>query len=70
LYHTLVVPNIVSDVNGDYRRQDMSVARLPKKWKTVFYIFNLGYVSCMESIDDTYRYYPCGEYDKFFPQYL
>jgi len=33
LYHTLVVPNIVSDVNGDYRRQDMSVARLPKNGK-------------------------------------
>ncbi|WP_321426086.1 GH92 family glycosyl hydrolase [uncultured Bacteroides sp.] len=33
LYHTLVVPNIVSDVNGDYRRQDLSIGRLPKDKK-------------------------------------
>ncbi|WP_321436472.1 GH92 family glycosyl hydrolase [uncultured Bacteroides sp.] len=33
LYHTLVVPNIVSDVNGDYRRQDLSVGHLPKDKK-------------------------------------
>lgn len=29
LYHSKVIPNIVSDVNGEYRRHDLSVATLP-----------------------------------------
>lgn len=28
-YHTLVVPNVTSDVNGQYRRHDMAIASLP-----------------------------------------
>lgn len=30
VYHTLIVPNTVSDINGDYRRHDMEITRLPK----------------------------------------
>lgn len=30
MYHAMVVPNTVSDINGDYRRHDMEIARLPK----------------------------------------
>ena len=30
LYHTMVVPNTVSDVNGQYRRHDMQIAQLPQ----------------------------------------
>lgn len=33
LYHSKVVPNIVNDVNGEYRRHDMSVATLPEGQK-------------------------------------
>lgn len=29
MYHSMIVPNIVNDVNGDYRRHDMSIAKLP-----------------------------------------
>ena len=30
MYHAMVIPNTVSDVNGEYRRHDMQIARLPK----------------------------------------
>ncbi|ADV42092.1 GH92 family glycosyl hydrolase [Bacteroides helcogenes] len=30
MYHTMVVPNTVSDVNGEYRRHDMRVGKLPE----------------------------------------
>ena len=30
LYHTLVVPNTVSDVNGQYRRHNMEIGQLPE----------------------------------------
>lgn len=30
MYHTMVVPNTVSDVNGEYRRHDMQIAQLPQ----------------------------------------
>ncbi|MDD2476184.1 MAG: GH92 family glycosyl hydrolase, partial [Dysgonamonadaceae bacterium] len=30
MYHSMVVPNIVNDVNGDYRRHDMSISKLEK----------------------------------------
>ena len=30
LYHVLVVPNTVSDVNGQYRRHNMEIGQLPK----------------------------------------
>lgn len=30
MYHTMVVPNTVSDVNGEYRRHDMKIAQLPQ----------------------------------------
>ncbi|BEG99237.1 GH92 family glycosyl hydrolase [Bacteroides sedimenti] len=30
VYHSKVIPNIVNDVNGDYRRHDMTIARLGK----------------------------------------
>lgn len=29
LYHSLIVPNIVSDANGEYRRHDQTIAQLP-----------------------------------------
>lgn len=29
LYHTMVVPNIVSDSNGEYRQNDMKIGKLP-----------------------------------------
>lgn len=29
LYHSKIIPNIASDVNGQYRRHDMSVATIP-----------------------------------------
>ncbi|MGL4852802.1 MAG: GH92 family glycosyl hydrolase [Phocaeicola sp.] len=29
LYHSLIVPNTVSDVNGEYRRHDLTIAQLP-----------------------------------------
>lgn len=28
-YHTKLTPNVMSDVNGDYRRHDQSIARMP-----------------------------------------
>lgn len=28
-YHTKIIPNIVNDVNGQYRRHDMSIAQVP-----------------------------------------
>lgn len=30
LYHTMVVPNIASDINGEYRRQDMTTGHMPQ----------------------------------------
>lgn len=30
MYHSMVVPNTVNDVNGEYRRHDMQIAQLPK----------------------------------------
>lgn len=30
LYHLMVVPNVVSDVNGEYRRHDMTIGRMPE----------------------------------------
>jgi predicted alpha-1,2-mannosidase len=30
LYHTLVVPNLVSDVNGEYRGHDMTIKKMPE----------------------------------------
>lgn len=30
MYHAMVVPNVVSDVNGEYRQHDMQIARLPQ----------------------------------------
>ncbi len=33
MYHTMVVPNVVSDVNGDYRSHDMQIKRLPEGQK-------------------------------------
>ena len=30
MYHSMVVPNIVNDINGDYRRHDMSITKLNK----------------------------------------
>ncbi len=30
MYHAMVVPNVVSDVNGEYRRHDMQIGQLPK----------------------------------------
>lgn len=30
MYHAMVVPNIVRDVNGQYRRHDMKIGQLPK----------------------------------------
>lgn len=30
LYHSMVVPNVVSDVNGEYRRHDMTTGRMPE----------------------------------------
>lgn len=30
LYHAMVVPNVVSDVNGEYRRHDMTIGRMPE----------------------------------------
>lgn len=30
LYHSMVVPNVVSDVNGEYRRHDMTTGRMPR----------------------------------------
>ena len=30
MYHSMVVPNVVSDVNGEYRRHNMEVGQLPK----------------------------------------
>lgn len=33
LYHSKVVPNIVNDANGEYRRHDLSVATLPTNKK-------------------------------------
>jgi predicted alpha-1,2-mannosidase len=32
-YHTKIVPNVVSDVNGDYRRNDMRIVRIPPNEK-------------------------------------
>lgn len=29
MYHTMVVPNIVSDINGEYRRHNMQIGKLP-----------------------------------------
>ena len=29
MYHAMVVPNIVNDVNGEYRRHDMQIGKLP-----------------------------------------
>ncbi|TXE08388.1 alpha-mannosidase [Gelidibacter salicanalis] len=33
MYHAMVAPNIVNDVNGDYRRHDMSIGKLGKNEK-------------------------------------
>lgn len=30
MYHSMVVPNVVSDVNGEYRRHDMQIGQLLK----------------------------------------
>lgn len=30
MYHAMVVPNVVSDVNGEYRRHDMQIGQSPK----------------------------------------
>lgn len=30
MYHSMVVPNVVSDVNGEYRRHNMEIGQLPK----------------------------------------
>lgn len=30
MYHAMVVPNVVSDVNGEYRQHDMQTGQLPK----------------------------------------
>ena len=30
MYHSMVVPNVVSDVNGEYRRHDMKTGQLPE----------------------------------------
>ena len=30
MYHSMIVPNTVNDVNGDYRRHDMSIGKLQK----------------------------------------
>lgn len=29
MYHSMVIPNVVSDVNGEYRRHDMTIGQLP-----------------------------------------
>lgn len=33
VYHTKIIPNIVSDVNGEYRRHDMTIGRVPDNRK-------------------------------------
>lgn len=30
MYHSMVVPNVVSDINGEYRRHNMEIGQLPK----------------------------------------
>lgn len=40
MYHAMVVPNTVSDVNGEYRRHDMQIARVPQG-KTQYSTFSL-----------------------------
>lgn len=29
MYHSMIIPNVVSDVNGQYRRHDMTIGQLP-----------------------------------------
>ena len=52
MYHSMVVPNVVSDVNGEYRRHNMEIGAIAKRQSAIFYIFALGYFPCMESVDD------------------
>ncbi|MDO9254035.1 MAG: GH92 family glycosyl hydrolase [Bacteroidales bacterium] len=45
IYHSMVVPNVTSDVNGDYRTHDMQIKQLPEGQKMYLTL----------SIWDTYR---------------
>ena len=44
MYHSMVVPNVVSDVNGEYRRHNMEVGQLPKG-KVQYLHFRFGILS-------------------------
>ena len=55
LYHSMVVPNVVSDVNGEYRRHDMTTGRMPEGRKHYSTFSVVGHFPCLESADDTTR---------------
>ncbi|MFQ7503361.1 MAG: glycoside hydrolase domain-containing protein [Alistipes finegoldii] len=43
-YHTKLTPNLMSDVNGEYRRHDQTVARMPEG-KSYYSTFSLWILS-------------------------
>ena len=47
-YHVMVVPNVVSDVNGQYRRHDMKIAAMPTGIRCIL-PFLYGILSVPES---------------------
>lgn len=44
MYHSMVVPNVVSDVNGEYRRHNMEIGQLPKAKCNILH-FRFGILS-------------------------
>ena len=46
MYHSMVVPNLVSHVNGEYRSHDMEIGHLPKgkvQYLSLIHIYCIGF---------------------------
>lgn len=69
LYHTMVTPHQVSDVNGQYRRSnnEIGMARDGSKQYNILFV---GHVPRMASADDSHKSRLCGQYGKFHARHI
>lgn len=51
-YHTKLTPNLMSDVNGQYRRHDQTVGQLACRGILLLHVLAVGYVPGVESAPD------------------
>lgn len=65
-YHTKLTPNLMSDVNGEYRRHDQRIARMPQGGALLFDILAVGHFPRVEPVADAGGYDVSQRHD---PQY-